>query len=261
MISTRLCENFSMTDSIQISGLTCRQRKRELSKALGSTLAPSQGLDPASPGCQGGRTWAQSHRRAGWRRWCGHCQSERAAHTGGISHPPAPQTCSCSLKLRAELAHNTGTQGRVLILTFPCLLLRSPPYYRWRNWGPERMSNLLAVTQVARNRAGIPRESGPCYQDVILWALVAQLCPNLCDPIDCSPPGSSLHGILQARILEWVAIPFSRGPSWLRDWTRVSHTAGRSLPSEPPGETSTISRPKSVLLSCRVNTTWWASGL
>ena len=43
--------------------------------------------------------------------------------------------------------------------------------------------------------------------------LVAQLCPTLCNPTDCSPPGSSVHGILQVRILEWVAIPFSRGSS------------------------------------------------
>ena len=43
----------------------------------------------------------------------------------------------------------------------------------------------------------------------------------------CSLPGSSVHGILQARILEWVAIPFSRGSSWPRDWTRVTNTAGR----------------------------------
>ena len=42
-------------------------------------------------------------------------------------------------------------------------------------------------------------------------SLVAQVCPSLCDPMDCSPPGSSAHGILQARILEWVAICFSRG--------------------------------------------------
>ena len=42
---------------------------------------------------------------------------------------------------------------------------------------------------------------------------VTQLCPTLCDPMDCSPPGSSIHGILQARILEWVAISFSRGSS------------------------------------------------
>ena len=56
---------------------------------------------------------------------------------------------------------------------------------------------------------------------------VAQSCPTLWDPVDCSPPGSSVHGILQARILEWVAISFSRGSSWPRDWTKVSHIAGR----------------------------------
>ena len=47
--------------------------------------------------------------------------------------------------------------------------------------------------------------------------LVSQSCPALCDPVDCSPPGSSIHGILQARIPEWVAIPFSRGSSQPRD--------------------------------------------
>ena len=46
-------------------------------------------------------------------------------------------------------------------------------------------------------------------------------------PMDCSPPGSSVHGILQARILEWVAIPFSRGPSRPRDQIQVSRIAGR----------------------------------
>ena len=48
-------------------------------------------------------------------------------------------------------------------------------------------------------------------------ASVTQMCPTLCDPMDCSPPGFSVHGILQARILEWVAIPFSTGPFRLRD--------------------------------------------
>ena len=57
--------------------------------------------------------------------------------------------------------------------------------------------------------------------------LVAQSCGTLCDPMDCSPWGSSVHGILQERILEWVAIPFSRGSSWLRDQMRVSCIAGR----------------------------------
>ena len=57
--------------------------------------------------------------------------------------------------------------------------------------------------------------------------LVSQLCPSLCNPMDCSPPGSSVHGILLARTLEWIAIPFSRGSSWSRDRTRVSCIAGR----------------------------------
>ena len=48
-----------------------------------------------------------------------------------------------------------------------------------------------------------------------------------CDPMDCSPQGSSIHGILQARILEWVAISFSRGSSQPKDWTLVSCIAGR----------------------------------
>ena len=56
--------------------------------------------------------------------------------------------------------------------------------------------------------------------------LVAQACPTLCDPMDCSLPGSSVHGILQARRLEWVAIPFTRGFSQPRDWTQVSWVAG-----------------------------------
>ena len=72
--------------------------------------------------------------------------------------------------------------------------------------------------------------------------LVAQLCPTLCDFMDCSPPGSSVHGILQARIPEWVAIPFSslgdlpdpgiepRSPALQAD----------SLLSEPPGRTPGI---------------------
>ena len=51
--------------------------------------------------------------------------------------------------------------------------------------------------------------------------LVPQLCLTLCDPMDCDPPASSVFGITQARILEWVAIPFSRESSQLRDWTQI----------------------------------------
>ena len=56
--------------------------------------------------------------------------------------------------------------------------------------------------------------------------LVAQSCRTLCDPMDCSPPGSSVHGISQARILEWVAMSCTRGSPQPRDRTQVSCTAG-----------------------------------
>ena len=49
-----------------------------------------------------------------------------------------------------------------------------------------------------------------------------QLCPALCNPVDCSQPGSSVHGIFQRRILEWVVISYSRGCSRPRDWSQVS---------------------------------------
>ena len=64
--------------------------------------------------------------------------------------------------------------------------------------------------------------------------LVPQSCPTLWNPIGCSPPGSSVPGILQTRILEWVAILFSRGSFWPKDQIQVSCIASRFfLPSEP----------------------------
>ena len=60
---------------------------------------------------------------------------------------------------------------------------------------------------------------------MIMFSSVAQLCLTLCDPMDCSSPGSSVHGIFQARILEWIAMPSSRGSSQLRDWTPVSYVS------------------------------------
>ena len=70
-----------------------------------------------------------------------------------------------------------------------------------------------------------------------------QSCPALWDPMDYSLLASSVHGILQVRILEWVAMPSSRGPSQPRDWTQVfciSCIAGRFFTAEPPGKTQEI---------------------
>ena len=75
--------------------------------------------------------------------------------------------------------------------------------------------------------AGVLFTTAPPGKPVVqVKATVAQSCPALCDPMDCT-----VHGLLQARILEWVAGPFSRGSSQPRDQTQVSHTAGRFFTS------------------------------
>ena len=69
---------------------------------------------------------------------------------------------------------------------------------------------------------------------------VAQSCPTLCNPMDCSLSGSSVNGIFQVRVLERVAISFFRESSWPRDRTCISHIVGRGfLLSEPPGKSQT----------------------
>ena len=78
-----------------------------------------------------------------------------------------------------------------------------------------------------------------CIYICAVHAKSLQLCPTLCDPLDYSLPGSSVHGILQARILEWVAVPSSRGSSQFRDRTRIFcgfYIAGRFLTVEPLGK-------------------------
>ena len=81
----------------------------------------------------------------------------------------------------------------------------------------------------------------------IKWSEVAQSCLTLYDPVDCNPPGSSVHGILQARILEWAAISFFRGSSRPRDRTWVSGIAGRCF--IPWATRSTINTIKVLLHS------------
>ena len=72
-----------------------------------------------------------------------------------------------------------------------------------------------------------------------MHAQLLQSCLTLCDPMDCSPPGSSVHGISQARILESVAVSSSRGSFWPRGWTWVSGISciiGKFFTTEPPGK-------------------------
>ena len=74
------------------------------------------------------------------------------------------------------------------------------------------------------------------YIEISMNVKVTQSCPTLWKPMDWGLPGSSVHGILQARILEWVAIPFSRGSSRLEMEPRFPALQADSLPSEPPGK-------------------------
>ena len=84
---------------------------------------------------------------------------------------------------------------------------------------------------------------------------VTESCLTVCDPIDCSPPGFSVHGILQARILEWVNIAFSRGSSWPRDRTQVSCIAGRIFTPRATREAPIQSAwgPINLLLDCKIS--------
>ena len=89
----------------------------------------------------------------------------------------------------------------------------------------------LTNTPVKRKKKQIPRFEPKPTDSNFLACEVTQSCPTLCDPMDCSLPGSSVHEIFQARVLEWVAISFSRASSQPRDQTRISHSTGRRFTS------------------------------
>ena len=121
---------------------------------------------------------------------------------------------------------------------FPCLfqLLGSPCTLRpMAPSSSESASNGLSPHRPSLSPASkvISSPTPPTFKEPCVYieseseTEVAQPCPTLCDPLDCSLPGSSLHGILQARVLEWVAISFSRGSSRPRNRTQVSHIPGR----------------------------------
>ena len=93
-----------------------------------------------------------------------------------------------------------------------------------RNGGPDEAR---AGIKIARRNISDLIYATLMAERELNWTEVAQSCLTLSDPIDCSLPGSSVHGILQAIVLEWVTISFSRGSSRPRDRTRVSHIGGR----------------------------------
>jgi len=88
--------------------------------------------------------------------------------------------------------------------------------------------------------------------------LCTQSCLTLCKPMDCSHQAPLSMGILQARILEWVVMPSSRGSSQSRDGTQVSHVAGRFITAEPPISCSRVSDNRSCINSFS-QVQWWTT--
>ena len=91
----------------------------------------------------------------------------------------------------------------------------------------ERILNITVIKEMQIKASMIT--SGLIWEYACMHAKLLQSCLTLCDPMNCSPPASSVHGILQAGILEWVAIPSSRGSSPPRDQAWVSRIAGKLL--------------------------------
>ena len=104
------------------------------------------------------------------------------------------------------------------------------------------------------NRGLRPRQRAPCY----CYGSVAKSCPTLFDHMDCSLPGSSAHGISQARILEWVAISFSRGSSWPREPASPVKNPGRILYNWATWEAQ---RASAQFSSSVVSNSLWPHGL
>ena len=189
------------------------------------TLSPSRGSTDQSPLHRYGGIWAsgagdrdresgltQGHRHEAPRAWKG--QEEQPQHLQGragrpVRHPgPGP---------RGE----GGQAGRVGASSQGCTS-HSPPaplspftpqvgvqgaakhLLSWAWWGPSLVSRSTVIEEL------LPL---PLLVTSTLCCACTLSCPTLCDPRDCSPPGSSVHGILQARKLEWVALPSSRGSS------------------------------------------------
>ena len=121
------------------------------------------------------------------------------------------------------------------ILTTPGFIV--PPWYILYVCGPHLhtdvcLNALFSQTPFPALPQEVSQVCGRCSCELYSACVLTQSCLTLCNPMDCSSSGSSAHGILQAKILEWAAISFFRGYSWPRDWTCI---AGSFFTTEPPG--------------------------
>ena len=140
------------------------------------------------------------------------CWAPQAKPPTGQEHSPThqqtsglktPWTWPCAPEGQNPALPTSGPESAL----HKCLRQPQPPEGSQKNYSPAACGTETAITESESE--------------------VTQSCPALCDPVDCSLPGFSIHGILQARMLGWVAISFSRGSYQPRDRTQVSHIGGR----------------------------------
>ena len=116
---------------------------------------------------------------------------------------------------REGLANCCEIEKLIILTLLLWVRVRNMPWFFW----------ILCLAYLKLSIAKKTRP--PSLEDYAVLCLVTQSCPTLCDPMDCGLPGSSVHGILQARILEWDVMSSSRWSSQPRDWTQLSHITGR----------------------------------
>jgi len=134
----------------------------------------------------------------------------------------------------AELPPRAGHEGSHIRVPY---MVPTSLHPRGGTWGPTKEADTEGIREEKLERPlwclpspALAHSSVSSMRAVTFGCcLVTQLCPTLWDPMDCSPPGSSVNGISQARILEWVAISFSRGSSSPRDRTQVFWVGRRIL--------------------------------
>ena len=104
------------------------------------------------------------------------------------------------------------------------------------------MGSNFTMNEVRQDKESSILLTRTCFACILLscFCLAAKLCLTLCDPMDCSPPGFSVHGISQTRILEWVAISLSSRSAWPRNQTHISCLADKFLTTEASEEAPNI---------------------
>ena len=168
-----------------------------------------------------------------------HLATGRTSHLGWVSQVPTRLGLNLSeAKVECQLPSDPSTKGTCFSMRCAADLSLLRKWYMMRRNKEESVFSCLGKYPRMKRLFLIFKTNTVFFK--IPWkkkkALVAQSCPTLCDPMDCKLPGSSVHGILQARILEWVAIPFSRG-SFPRIEPMSPELQADSLQSKPPGKT------------------------